>query len=83
MGEMVQFKLPDGKTCLAYLATPKTESGARLCLHPGVVGAQRSNQEDRRPPRRGRLPGPRTEVYAASAKLAWDRTLKFLKIALT
>jgi len=28
MGEMVQFKRPDGKTCPGYLATPKSASGA-------------------------------------------------------
>ena len=35
MGEMVQFKRPDGKTCPGYLATTKTESGA-----PGFVCIQ-------------------------------------------
>ena len=28
MGEMIQFKRPDGKTCPGYLATPKEGSGA-------------------------------------------------------
>ena len=28
MGEMVQFKRPDGKTCPGYLATPKAGAGA-------------------------------------------------------
>jgi carboxymethylenebutenolidase len=32
MGEMIQFKRPDGKTCPGYLATPKAGSGA-----PGFV----------------------------------------------
>ena len=34
MGEMVQFKRPDGKTCPGYLATPKTGSGAHgfVCI---------------------------------------------------
>jgi carboxymethylenebutenolidase len=35
MGEMVQFKRPDGKTCPGYLATPKIGSGA-----PGFVCIQ-------------------------------------------
>jgi carboxymethylenebutenolidase len=35
MGEMVQFKRPDGKTCPGYLATPKTGSSA-----PGFVCIQ-------------------------------------------
>jgi len=35
MGEMVEFKRPDGKTCPGYLATPKTGSGA-----PGFVCIQ-------------------------------------------
>jgi carboxymethylenebutenolidase len=35
MGEMVQFKRPDGKSCPGYLATPKTGSGA-----PGFVCIQ-------------------------------------------
>jgi carboxymethylenebutenolidase len=35
MGEMIQFKRPDGKTCPGYLATPKTGSGA-----PGFVCIQ-------------------------------------------
>ncbi len=35
MGEMVQFKRPDGKTCPGYLAIPKTGAGA-----PGFVGIQ-------------------------------------------
>jgi carboxymethylenebutenolidase len=35
MGEMVQFKRPDGKTCPGYLATPKTGPGA-----PGFVCIQ-------------------------------------------
>jgi carboxymethylenebutenolidase len=34
MGEMIQFKRPDGKTCPGYLATPKTEAGAHgiVCI---------------------------------------------------
>src|SRR5882757_163360 len=34
MGEMVQFKRPDGKTCPGYLATPKAGSGAHgfVCI---------------------------------------------------
>ncbi len=34
MGEMVQFKRPDGKTCPGYLATPKTGAGAHgfVCI---------------------------------------------------
>jgi carboxymethylenebutenolidase len=34
MGEMVQFKRPDGKTCLGYLATPKAGAGAHgfVCI---------------------------------------------------
>ena len=34
MGEMVQFKRPDGKTCPGYLATPKTGGGAHgfVCI---------------------------------------------------
>src|SRR5216684_3714062 len=35
MGEMVQFKRPDGKTCPGYLATPKTGPAA-----PGFVCIQ-------------------------------------------
>jgi carboxymethylenebutenolidase len=35
MGEMVQFKRPDGKSCPGYLATPKTGAGA-----PGFVCIQ-------------------------------------------
>ena len=35
MGEMVQFKRPDGKTCPGYLATPKAGAGA-----PGFVCIQ-------------------------------------------
>jgi len=35
MGEMVQFRRPDGKTCPGYLATPKVGSGA-----PGFVCIQ-------------------------------------------
>lgn len=35
MGEMVQFKRPDGKMCPGYLATPKAGSGA-----PGFVCIQ-------------------------------------------
>ena len=35
MGEMVQFKRPDGKTCPGYLATPKAGVGA-----PGFVCVQ-------------------------------------------
>jgi len=35
MGEMIQFKRPDGKTCPAYLATAKAGSGA-----PGFVCLQ-------------------------------------------
>ena len=35
MGEMVQFRRPDGRTCPGYLATPKTGSGA-----PGFVCIQ-------------------------------------------
>lgn len=35
MGEMIQFKRPDGKTCPGYLATPKAGSGA-----PGFVVIQ-------------------------------------------
>jgi carboxymethylenebutenolidase len=35
MGEMVQFKRPDGKMCPGYLAAPKTGSGA-----PGFVCIQ-------------------------------------------
>jgi carboxymethylenebutenolidase len=35
MGEMIQFKRPDGKSCAGYLATPKTGSGA-----PGFVCIQ-------------------------------------------
>jgi len=35
MGEMIQFKRPDGKTCPGYLATPKTGAGA-----PGFVCIQ-------------------------------------------
>jgi carboxymethylenebutenolidase len=34
MGEMVQFKRPDGKTCPGYLATPKAGAGAHgfVCI---------------------------------------------------
>jgi carboxymethylenebutenolidase len=34
MGEMVQFKRPDGKSCPGYLATPKTGAGAHgfVCI---------------------------------------------------
>jgi carboxymethylenebutenolidase len=34
MGEMVQFKRSDGKSCAGYLATPKTGAGARgfVCI---------------------------------------------------
>src|SRR3981189_3281624 len=34
MGEMIQFKRPDGKTCPGYLATPKEGSGAHgfVCI---------------------------------------------------
>jgi carboxymethylenebutenolidase len=34
MGETVQFKRPDGKTCPGYLATPKTGAGAHgfVCI---------------------------------------------------
>ncbi len=34
MGEMLQFKRPDGKTCPGYLAAPKTGSGAQgfVCI---------------------------------------------------
>jgi carboxymethylenebutenolidase len=34
MGEMVQFKRPDGKSCPGYLATPKTGAGANgfVCI---------------------------------------------------
>jgi carboxymethylenebutenolidase len=34
MGEMVQFKRPDGKTCPGYLATPKAGAGANgfVCI---------------------------------------------------
>jgi carboxymethylenebutenolidase len=34
MGEMVQFKRPDGKTCPGYRATPKTGAGAHgfVCI---------------------------------------------------
>ncbi len=28
MGEMVQFKRPDGRTCPGYLASPKAGAGA-------------------------------------------------------
>jgi len=35
MGEMMQFKRPDGKTCPGYLATPKAGAGA-----PGFVCIQ-------------------------------------------
>ena len=35
MGEIIQFKRPDGKTCPGYLATPKTGSSA-----PGFVVIQ-------------------------------------------
>src|SRR3989475_10701322 len=35
MGEMVQFKRPDGKTCAGYLANPKAGAGA-----PGFVCIQ-------------------------------------------
>jgi carboxymethylenebutenolidase len=35
MGEMVEFKRPDGKTCPGYLAAPKTGAGA-----PGFVCIQ-------------------------------------------
>src|ERR1035437_5221482 len=35
MGEMIQFKRPDGKTCPSYLATPKAGSSA-----PGFVVIQ-------------------------------------------
>jgi len=35
MGEMIQFKRPDGKTCPGYLATPKAGAGA-----PGFVCIQ-------------------------------------------
>ena len=35
MGEMIQFKRPDGKTCPGYLAAPKAGSGA-----PGFVVIQ-------------------------------------------
>jgi len=28
MGEMIEFKRPDGKTCPGYLATPKTGSAS-------------------------------------------------------
>jgi carboxymethylenebutenolidase len=35
MGEMIQFKRPDGKTCAGYLATPKARAGA-----PGFVCIQ-------------------------------------------
>jgi carboxymethylenebutenolidase len=35
MGEMIQFKRPDGKTCPGYLATPKSGQGA-----PGFVCIQ-------------------------------------------
>jgi carboxymethylenebutenolidase len=35
MGEMIQFKRPDGKTCAGYLATPKEGSSA-----PGIVVIQ-------------------------------------------
>src|SRR5437899_1034834 len=35
MGEMVQFKRPDGKTCPGYLATPKADAGV-----PGFVCIQ-------------------------------------------
>ncbi len=35
MGEMIQFKRPDGKSCAGYLATPKTGSSA-----PGFVCIQ-------------------------------------------
>lgn len=35
MGEIIQFKRPDGKICPGYLATPKTGSGA-----PGFVVIQ-------------------------------------------
>ena len=44
MGEMIQFKGPDGKACPGYLAPPKSRiKRARLCRHPGMVGAQRSD----------------------------------------
>ncbi len=35
MGEIIQFKRPDGKTCPGYLATPKTGSSS-----PGFVCIQ-------------------------------------------
>ena len=35
MGEMVQFKRPDGKTCPGYMVTPKAGAGA-----PGFVCIQ-------------------------------------------
>lgn len=44
MGEMIQFKGPDGKACPGYLAPPKSRiKRSRLCRHPGMVGAQRSD----------------------------------------
>jgi carboxymethylenebutenolidase len=82
MGEIVQFKRPDGKTCPGYLATPKSGTGA-----PGFVCIQEwwglNDQIKKTADASPRVGYQALEVYAASAKLAWDRTLKLLKIALT
>src|SRR6266849_4219777 len=133
MGEMVQFKRPDGRTCPGYLASPKAGAGA-----PGFVCIQEwwgLNEQIKKTADRLAEAGYRAlvpdlyrgklakasdeashmmanvndfeaalkqskskfEIYrydaqhafmnearpgvydAASAKLAWDRTLKFLK----
>ena len=48
MGEMIEFKRPDEKTCPGYLAHPKAEPGAPgFVVIQEIVGTKRSNQEDR------------------------------------
>jgi carboxymethylenebutenolidase len=97
MGEIIQFKRPDGKTCPGYLATPKAGSSA-----PGFVVIQEwwglNDQIKKTADRlagagyravapdlyRGQVAKASDEANhdAVSAKTAWDRTLEFLKKAL-
>ena len=83
MGEMMEVKRPDGKTCPAYYAAPKRANA------PGFVCIQEYwglNEQIKKTADRSAQAGYRTlvPVYeAVSAKLAWDRTLSFLKKALT
>jgi len=60
MGEMMQFQAAGRKDLPRLSGNPQIRiGGVRICVHPGVVGAQRPDQEDRRPSRRSRLPRSR------------------------